>query len=514
MSINVDDDETRRLLQYGASENEPYVQTQKHVPPHKGYGARHTLSILAFFGCFNSYAMRFNLSVAMVAMANHTDTQTNSNLTTGCPKMNQSKIVNQAVEFDWDEATQGFILSSFFYGYVATQIPGGWLAGKFGGKQLFGLSVLIPGILTIFTPLVTKLGADALIVTRVLEGLAEGLTFPALATMLGHWVPEMERTIIPTFIFTGCSLGNVVCLPLVGYLSTSKAIGGWPSSFYIFGGFACVWYLFWQFLVYDTPGSHPTISKAERNYIHSSTGVTTASRKSNKVYNVPWKAILTSPAVWSIVVLNFTTSWGYYVTLTSVPTYMNKIQNYDIAQDGLLVALPDLINLILGLLTSWMSDFIRQRQYLSTVVVRKLTTVIGLASAAALLPFITLAGCNHVVVVMLIVVGNGMLGVSWTGLGSNIYDIGHNYAGTLSGISNLFGNTPGIIAPYAVGLITNNQETMARWEIVFYISMVFYLLGLITYLIFGKATEQPWNRSANETIVDKEKEKNQNTIKL
>ncbi|XP_033727822.1 sialin-like [Pecten maximus] len=507
MSINVDD-ETRKLLQYGASENEESWST-RNVPPHKGYGARHTLAILAFLGCFNTYAMRFNLSVAMVAMANHTDIRS-KNMTTdmGCPIMNQTKPIDQAVEFDWDEATQGFILSAFFYGYVATQMPGGWLAGKVGGKQLFGVSVLIPGILTILTPLVTKLGAGALIVTRVIEGLAEGLTFPSLASMLGIWVPEMERTIIPTFIFSGCSLGNVVCLPLVGYLSTSKALGGWPSSFYIFGGLGCVWYLFWQFLVYDTPAKHPTISKVERDYIQSTTGVMEAGTKSDKTYIVPWKAILTSSAVWSIVVLNFTTSWGYFVTLTSVPTYMNKIQNYDIAQDGLLVALPDLINLTLGLITSWVSDLMRQRGYMSTVAVRKLCSIIGLASAAALLPFITLAGCNHVVVVSLIVVGNGMLGVSWTALAANIYDIGHNYAGTLSGISNFIGNMPGIIAPFAIGLITNNQETMARWEIVFYISMAMYLFGLITFLIFGKGTEQSWNKASSEMTTIQERKSN------
>ncbi|XP_021359692.1 sialin-like [Mizuhopecten yessoensis] len=168
-------------------------------------------------------------------------------------------------------------------------------------------------------------------------------------------------------------------------------------------------------------------------------------------------------------------------------------------QDGLLVALPDLVNLILGLITSWISDYLRQKGYLSTVAVRKLTTLIGLSAAATVLPFITLAGCNSVVVVVLIVAGNGMLGVSVTGLSSNIYDIGHNYAGTLSGISNFFGNMPGIIAPYAVGLITNNQETMARWEIVFYISMALYLFGLVTFLIFGKGSEQPWNRVPKET---------------
>ena len=32
--------------------------------------------------------------------------------------------------YNWDRSEQGLILGSFFYGYIVTQIPGGWLAGK------------------------------------------------------------------------------------------------------------------------------------------------------------------------------------------------------------------------------------------------------------------------------------------------------------------------------------------------------------------------------------------------
>ena len=38
-------------------------------------------------------------------------------------------------EYSWDEKTLGIILSSFFLGYTLLQIPGGWLADRFGGKK-------------------------------------------------------------------------------------------------------------------------------------------------------------------------------------------------------------------------------------------------------------------------------------------------------------------------------------------------------------------------------------------
>lgn len=68
---------------------------------------------------------------------------------------------------------QGNILGSFFYGYLFTQVPGGRLAERFGGKWLFGLGVLCTAILTLLTPVAARWGVGALITVRVLEGLGE-----------------------------------------------------------------------------------------------------------------------------------------------------------------------------------------------------------------------------------------------------------------------------------------------------------------------------------------------------
>ena len=78
-----------------------------------------------------------------------------------------------AETYHWDEVTQNQILSAFFYGYLVTQIPGGWLAGKYGGKWLFGIGVLCTTVLTLLTPLAASAGFRWLIAVRVLEGLGE-----------------------------------------------------------------------------------------------------------------------------------------------------------------------------------------------------------------------------------------------------------------------------------------------------------------------------------------------------
>ena len=65
------------------------------------------------------------------------------------------------------------MLSSFFYGYLVTQIPGGILAERFGGKWVFGLGCLGTTLLTLVTPIAAYQSLTLLIVVRVLEGLGE-----------------------------------------------------------------------------------------------------------------------------------------------------------------------------------------------------------------------------------------------------------------------------------------------------------------------------------------------------
>ena len=79
----------------------------------------------------------------------------------------------QEGEFNWSNELQGYILGSFFYGYITTQILGGRLAERYGTKWLFGGSVLCTSALSILTPVVARWSPYAFIVLRVLEGIGE-----------------------------------------------------------------------------------------------------------------------------------------------------------------------------------------------------------------------------------------------------------------------------------------------------------------------------------------------------
>ena len=61
---------------------------------------------------------------------------------------------------------QGIILGSFFYGYITTQLLGGYLADRFGAKILFGVGVGCTAIFTVITAPIARLGFGWMIALR------------------------------------------------------------------------------------------------------------------------------------------------------------------------------------------------------------------------------------------------------------------------------------------------------------------------------------------------------------
>ena len=62
--------------------------------------------------------------------------------------------------------------------------------------------------------------------------------------------------------------GMIVSIPICGYLAQSGFLGGWPSTFYVFGFLGVVWFVLWMFMIHDSPDKHPTITPQEVKFIH------------------------------------------------------------------------------------------------------------------------------------------------------------------------------------------------------------------------------------------------------
>lgn len=65
---------------------------------------------------------------------------------------------NERPGYEWSQQLQGFMLSSFFYGYTILHIPGAILSTKYGGKYTLSIGILSTAILTLLTPITIEYG--------------------------------------------------------------------------------------------------------------------------------------------------------------------------------------------------------------------------------------------------------------------------------------------------------------------------------------------------------------------
>ncbi|KAK6627087.1 hypothetical protein RUM44_009564 [Polyplax serrata] len=435
------------------------------------YPRRYVVAVMAFLGFCNVYAMRVNLSVAIVAM------------TTNKTVINENGTFIQPAEFNWNSDVQGVVLSSFFYGYILTQLPGGYLAAIYGGKRLFGVGIAVTSLLTILTPLFTKYSLYLLVTLRVLEGLFEGVTYPAMHAMWSRWAPPLERSKLATMSISGCYFGTVIALPASGFFADYL---GWPSIFYFSGAIAYLWSILWFIYIKDKPQNDPRISEDELCYIRSTLR---CQYPYMKVYSpVPWKRIFLSYPIWAIVIAHFSENWGFYTLLTELPTFMKDVFGYDLHKSGILISLPYLAMGIFVLLSGYIADKLRSKGILSTVKVRKLFNCSGFILQTIFL-LMAAHSTSPLALVICLTAAVGFGGFAWSGFGVNHLDVAPPFASILMGISNTFATLPGMISPLVTGHLVQHR---AKWQVVFYIASSIYLVGAVFYGIFASGEEQSW----------------------
>uniref|UniRef100_A0A7G3ASQ4 Sialin n=1 Tax=Lutzomyia longipalpis TaxID=7200 RepID=A0A7G3ASQ4_LUTLO len=439
---------------------------------------RYIVVMMAFFGFFNVYALRVNLSVAIVGMTEVRKTS-----------LDNGTIIEEQ-DFAWDSKDQGLVLSSFYYGYIWTQILGGVLASKFGGHYILGFGIGATAILTLLTPLATNISITGLVVVRILEGFCEGTTYPAVQSLLARWAPIYERSRMSSIGYIGNYVGVFVSLPVSGFLTVQY---GWESVFYFFGAIGCVWLVMWMVIVRAGPELDSHISEEEKNYIKQSLGEVASEKE---LMDIPWKAIVTSSAVWALVASNCGETWGTYTLLTQLPTFLKDVMNFQVGATGFLSALPYLAMSCTLALSGFLADKLQEKGILTTLQVRRyfncsayILEMIFLLLTAHILNPIACMACVTIAV--------AFNAFALSGFPVNPLDLAPNYASVVWGLSNTISTIPGILSPLLSGYIVTNK-TREQWQIVFYIAAGVYITASVIYWFFAKADLQPWAQKSQQ----------------
>lgn len=404
---------------------------------------RWTIVVLCFFSFLLCNMDRVNMSIAILPMS---------------------------AEFGWSPATVGLIQSSFFWGYLLTQILGGIWADRFGGKVVLGFGVVWWSIATILTPFAAKLGLPFLLVVRAFMGIGEGVAMPAMNNILSKWIPVSERSRSLALVYSGMYLGSVTGLAFSPFLISKF---GWPSVFYGFGSLGSIWFALWQLKARSSPSEDPEVSEDEKRHILGGNTI------KEPVSSIPWKLILSKPAVWALIVSHFCHNWGTFILLTWMPTYYNQVLKFNLTESGLLCVLPWLTMAVFANIGGWIADTLVAKG-VSITNVRKIMQSIGFLGPALFLTLLSKVR-TPAMAVLCMACSQGSDAFSQSGLYSNHQDIGPRYAGVLLGLSNTAGVLAGVFGTAATGYILQKGS----WDSVFQVAVLLYIVGTVVWNVFS-----------------------------
>ncbi|XP_042868216.1 putative inorganic phosphate cotransporter [Penaeus japonicus] len=484
-------------LQKGESEAEAITAGKCEGATERGrWRVRNTLAFVGFASFALASAVRVSLSVAIVAMVRPVEAAAATvgvdGNATDAEVCHSDGTVADATgrdaggEFAWDERTQGLVLGSYFYGYVVTNVAGGRAAERLGGRTVFGVGLILSAALTLLAPTAARLSTGLFVAVRALVGAASGVLYPATNTLLSLWIPPAHRTKFSTIVFAGMDFGTVVSLPLSGWLCEQAFLDGWPLVFYAFGGLGLASGVAWLALVSDFPEDHPHISLEEKADIKQHSGA-----QSRKPGPFPWRSMMTSLPVWSLIIVHVGHNWGSYTLMTQIPTYLKNIQHFDMKSNGLLSALPYLAMWLFSMSFSMLMDAMSSK--LSLLSIRRISMAIACYGPMFGLVAMCFVNCDGTLAMAVLCTVVGISGSLYSGYMCSHQDLAPNFAGTLFGVTNTLANIPGFAAPQLTGAITNGNQTLSAWRRVFLLSSAIYFVTGTIYLLFISAEVQPWN---------------------
>lgn len=366
--------------------------------------ARYKLVIVVWAMQFVNYLDRVNISVAG-------------------PTMMKSLSINPA-QF-------GVVLAAFTLGYAAMQIPGGFLADRFGSKALLIGAPVVWSMFTGLTGVATTV--SALMAVRFCFGLAEGASNASCYKLVGDNFPSKERSRANGIWLTALALGPASVAPAASWFLQRV---GWQHLFYYFS----IPGLLVALIIYFVVPPQKRALAVERTV-----------KQTNAE---PTAHPLAKRSTWLIFIGYLTFNIGYWGYLGWMPSYLALERNLNLVELGSAASVPYLfgfLGLVVFAILGSSSLHRHKPQLVAAVYLLASVSLYGTYSAK------TVVGC--------------LVGLSATAFflyggfaptAALLLDFGPlEGRGAFAGFINTGGQLGGFVAPLAVGFAVHETGSFA-----------------------------------------------------
>jgi len=350
-----------------------------------------------------------------------------------------------ATEFALEPATQGLLLSSFFWTYALMQVPGGMLADRFKPRIVIAGATVGWGLFQALAAVATSW--PMLVLTRLGLGVSEAPIYPAGGKLNGIWMTPHERgrgaALLDGGAPLGAALGSIVIAWLIG------AFGSWRMAFVVAGmGTMLCGLLAWHY-IRNAPRDHPGVNEAEARHIEEAHAreddLAPASHGGNVLGFFRYRSVWCMCLGWMFF------NSVFYGLLTWMPTYLFRVHGLDIKSLGsasFFIFFAGFVGEIFGgvVADKWLAG----GGHPNTVY----RTLFGVAAVVATVSIFSVAYVGSPLAVVLLLAST-LFFLRWCGMYWVIPSAlaSRDRSGFLGGCMNLGGNIAGITVPLIVGFI-------------------------------------------------------------
>jgi ACS family hexuronate transporter-like MFS transporter len=239
------------------------------------------------------------------------------------------------------DAQYGRVVSLFLVAYTIAYLVSGRIVDAIGPRASLALFVgwwSIANMLTGLARSVFSLGSY-----RFLLGLGEAGGYTASPKIVSQWFPPKDRGIAVGLYSVGGALGARIAPVLVLWLT---ARFGWRGAFVATGALGLVFVVVWL-AMFRRPEEHPWLTEKERSLIQSpevqaeTTGAALRRDDSDPSRDKPaptvepqlseaarWKSIVTTPAVWALMLARLLTDPVWYFFQFWMPKYLHSARGF------------------------------------------------------------------------------------------------------------------------------------------------------------------------------------------
>jgi MFS family permease len=200
----------------------------------------------------------------------------------------------------------------------------------------------------------------------------------------------------------------------------------------------------------------------------------------------PWKSFLTHPTSLTYLFCSFTIGWNGYLLLTEFPSYLHSVLGFDLQTSGLLCIIPYSVLFIMCISFGYLFNYLEHKKQWSIKSIRQTAQTVALSSSVFLVICGVIHNQNKWLAFIFMVLANGLLGASPSGLSCSLLDVAPNYASVFVSLCNTCGAFAGIIAPLICSALIENMGPSKGWIATFLLTLMidtFTLIFWFKYLV-------------------------------